>query len=780
MGTNEIINHLKKTKYITSTKDNKTIADEAEIEGSNPVDAGSGENSVMIDAYGNAADGEASVALGMSVQAENDAESAFGQYNKSNTGTIHSVGVGVDDEHRENAFEILDDGSVYVKGIGGYTGANPLPGTNDLQTIVGGVKQFTYVFADSLPTASADTMYIIYFIPAPTPAQQNNKDEYITVDNGEEVEPRYAWEQIGSATVDLSAYSTTAEMNAAIAAAVPWEAASGTGSVIVKESGNVADNNHEVSVGTYNKSNSGTQFSVGIGSGTNNRKNAFEVKSDGSVYVKGVGGYDGTNPTTDTNDLKTVLASKPSTSDIPWEKGTGSNSAVMKGSQGTVTGSGAVSEGSATNASGSYSHTEGRQTTTTATGEYAHAEGYLSEAQEAYSHAEGFTSVAGGQMSHAEGAYAQTTHAYEHAEGIYNKSNTKTDGTAEQNKAGTTQLSVGIGASNAARANALEVMQNGDVYVKGIGGYDGTNPNTSGVSSLQGSFTGKVNGDGVGNIVKMTKAQYDSLVTKDPSTIYLVDCSPASFAGLEICPAPLYYGANGFEIKDSDWNHNSYQQYYGKVEGSYLFDFIELGSYFDSDGNSFNDQSGSIDNANTIDGWRVPTSSEFESVLTTNVNVRQGSTVNGVSGKHYSMITYGSDKKGLLIYPDGFNYELSALTNFDSTTINTLTVDQINALVAAGCAFLPKMGRYSTGNSWYNWGVYWYATEFGNASRAYCLYFESSMNVRDAENKTGYYDSVRLVRTIQASQQVQKLYLGSVLIADSSLPSEIASILATI
>ena len=518
MGTNEIVNRLKVTKYITSTKDNQTIIDEAEIEGSNPVDAGSGENSVMIDAYGNEANGEASVALGKGVQANNDAESAFGKYNKSNEGTIHSVGVGEDDDHRENAFEILEDGSVYVKGIGGYTGANPLPGTNDLQTIVGGLKQFTYVFTDTLPEASEDTMYIIYFIPAPTPAQQNNKDEYLTVDNGDGANPRYTWEQIGSATVDLSAYSTTAEMNAAIAAAVPWEAAVGTGSVIVKGSGNVADNNYEVATGVYNKSNTGTQFSVGIGTGTNDRKNAFEVMSNGDVYVKGIGTYNGTNPSTGTNDLKTVVAGKANTTDVPWQKGTGSDSALLKGSSSTAGGAGAVAEGSATVATGTYSHTEGRQTTTTATGEYAHAEGYLSEAQQAYSHAEGFTSVAGGPYSHAEGAYAQTTHPYEHAEGIYNKSNIKNDGTADENKAGTTQMSVGVGTSNSSRANAVEVMQNGDVYVKGIGGYDGTNAGASGVKTLQ-ELAG-------GNVKVLTKAEYDS-IQKDPDIVYVVS-EPAS------------------------------------------------------------------------------------------------------------------------------------------------------------------------------------------------------------------------------------------------------------
>ncbi len=43
--------------------------------------------------------------------------------------------------------------------------------------------------------------------------------------------------------------------------------------------------------------------------------------------------------------------------------------------------------------------------------------------------------------------------------------------------AGNTISSIGIGTSSTAKKNALEVMQNGDVYVLGVGEYDGTNYN---------------------------------------------------------------------------------------------------------------------------------------------------------------------------------------------------------------------------------------------------------------------------------------------------------------
>lgn len=55
-------------------------------------------------------------------------------------------------------------------------------------------------------------------------------------------------------------------------------------------------NEAEFATGAYNKSTSGsTRFSIGIGSDTEHRKNAYEVTADGSVYIKGIGNYDGTN-----------------------------------------------------------------------------------------------------------------------------------------------------------------------------------------------------------------------------------------------------------------------------------------------------------------------------------------------------------------------------------------------------------------------------------------------------------------------------------------------------
>lgn len=94
-------------------------------------------------------------------------------------------------------------------------------------------------------------------------------------------------------------------------------------------------------------------------------------------------------------------------------------------------------------------------------GDYAHAEGQGCSANGDASHAEGKGTDVEGHYGHAEGLRTIVENNCEHAEGCYNVSNTGT------------RHSIGIGTSESDRRNALEVMDDGRVYVKGVGGYDG-------------------------------------------------------------------------------------------------------------------------------------------------------------------------------------------------------------------------------------------------------------------------------------------------------------------
>ena len=52
------------------------------------------------------------------------------------------------------------------------------------------------------------------------------------------------------------------------------------------------------------------------------------------------------------------------------------------------------------------------------------------------------------------------------------------------------------------------------------------------------------------------------------------------FAGLEVAPGPLYYGADGYEIKDS-WDYDTYNAGYGENSaGSTYFSYVEMGQLF--------------------------------------------------------------------------------------------------------------------------------------------------------------------------------------------------------
>lgn len=83
---------------------------------------------------------------------------------------------------------------------------------SEVNDIVAAVGKFQSKIVSTLPTPSIDTTGWIYLVPSDNPKTQNVKEEYITVLDGS----TYKWEHIGSTNIDLSPYSTTEQMNAAI------------------------------------------------------------------------------------------------------------------------------------------------------------------------------------------------------------------------------------------------------------------------------------------------------------------------------------------------------------------------------------------------------------------------------------------------------------------------------------------------------------------------------------------------------------------------------------
>lgn len=99
----------------------------------------------------------------------------------------------------------------------------------------------------------------------------------------------------------------------------------------------------------------------------------------------------------------------------------------------------------------------------TADGVNAHAEGNFNRASGTDSHAEGHMNVASGRNSHAEGSHNIAENENEHVEGTYNF-----------NRTGLVH-SVGIGSDDDSRMNAEEIDETGKKFLRGVGGFDGTN-----------------------------------------------------------------------------------------------------------------------------------------------------------------------------------------------------------------------------------------------------------------------------------------------------------------
>ena len=146
----------------------------------------------------------------------------------------------------------------------------------------------------------------------------------------------------------------------------------------------------------------------------------------------------------------------------PIREGSGSGSAIMGHYVNQADGDYSVAEGYYANAIGNYSHAEGSNPQASGLG----------------SHAEGCGTRAIGDFSHTEGSGTTANNDYEHAEGKYNISNTGATNALK------TRHSVGIG-TRVRWVNAHEIMVNGDHYVYGLGGYDGTNATADTSQTLQ-------------------------------------------------------------------------------------------------------------------------------------------------------------------------------------------------------------------------------------------------------------------------------------------------------
>lgn len=151
--------------------------------------------------------------------------------------------------------------------------------------------------------------------------------------------------------------------------------------------------------------------------------------------------------------------------------------------------------------------------------------------------------AAHGAASVAEGSNTIAENDYEHAEGVYNLSNTGSTASAQ------TISSVGIGTSSQ-RKNALEVMQNGDVYMLGVGGYDGTNAGGQDVKTVKDYFQFLI------NWVNLSFTPKPVVVYETDGTTGLLGLNESSF------------GNNNWQLEDLNLSGFSFIRCYFKASAS--------------------------------------------------------------------------------------------------------------------------------------------------------------------------------------------------------------------
>lgn len=184
------------------------------------------------------------------------------------------------------------------------------------------------------------------------------------------------------------------------------------------------------------------------------------------------------------------------------------------------------------------------------------------------------------------------------------------------------------------------------------------------------------------------------------------------FNGIMVCPYFLTYTSDGFAV--SDKMYLAPTEHVGREAGSYHFNYEDVGKYFDSAGESYvASKSDPIDNANKIsyggyDNWRLMTFDDMWKLIAGSGSIysptyRQGSSVNGSSGKKYALITFTDGdnlhQQGALFFPDSnFNFVCPTITHFynnfyssstsHSAPFDEITFDEFNYLIENGCAYL--------------------------------------------------------------------------------------------
>ena len=420
-------------------------------------------------------------AEGNSTIANNQSEHASGRYNVSSSGsstfgdsgnTLFSVGNGTTSNARHNAFEIRQNGDIYI--TSGGTKASP---SIKLQDYIG-VDLSNYYNKTEIDdlvgsgfTSSSITDVII-------------ENEEIVSASLTDLDER---------KLDASAYTPSVEL---------WESGTGENAIVQKGGGNTASGKLSIAMGSGTTASGNYSVAEGYQTSATSQYSHAEgyytfTNGPGSEHAEGYYTSAITNSHAEGYQTFAVNYSHAegySTSAINYSHAEGNvtqatgNDSHAEGYETTAKGDSSHAEGRNTVASGYSSHAEGYHTLasddyshaeggyTVASGSSSHAEGYNTTASGSRSHAEGYETIASGQSSHAEGVYTSAMTYCSHTEGLYTIANNMSEHASGQynvsnsasttfGDSGNTLFSVGNGTGVNAPHNAFEIRQNGDIYI---------------------------------------------------------------------------------------------------------------------------------------------------------------------------------------------------------------------------------------------------------------------------------------------------------------------------
>ena len=433
------------------------------------------------------AEGHQTLAFGVASHAEgrrtvtrNEGEHAEGEYNVSYKASdsyndpgnsIHTIGVGTEEVARKNAVTVMRNGDIYVKGVGSYDGIN-LSGADTLQDVISNAQNggpFSAGTGDNAVIHNSGTGFenTASGNRALSVGEKNVASGRASVAEGLiTVAAGTASHAMGSRTKTTGQGSLAVGLGAIAGGTGGF--AQGVGTITTQQGASAMNGGQRLLVNLVGAAGATTFTATNSGTSAIQDYDFIQMFGSASEFASFLVGCALKQTTDELPNPITACTVTPT-----FDQNTG----VIQTVEYSFTFERAISDSALTG------QDQYQIYISKAAGQFSNSSN-AGIAVANYSHAEG-GALSFGRESHAEGNYTYTKNLGEHSEGSFNVPYKDSD---TFGSAGNSIHTIGIGYENYERKNAVAVMQNGDIYMKGVGSYDGVN--LSGASTLQSVLSG--------------------------------------------------------------------------------------------------------------------------------------------------------------------------------------------------------------------------------------------------------------------------------------------------